>query len=124
MQDSTEANNISIIPTSSVDIIGASASCPHHKHTHHALKGDIAREKLPSWLNNYAGGGLQIDTFSGTGFPENIGDYKLVVHCGGCMLNRKGMLTKIGMAERAGVPMTNFGTAIAFMNGILDRVVY
>lgn len=92
--------------------------------THHALKGDIAREKLPSWLNNYAGGGLQIDTFSGTGFPENIGDYKLVVHCGGCMLNRKGMLTKIGMAERAGVPMTNFGTAIAFMNGILDRVVY
>ncbi|MGI5896117.1 MAG: [FeFe] hydrogenase H-cluster maturation GTPase HydF [Oscillospiraceae bacterium] len=92
--------------------------------THHALKGDIAREKLPSWLNNYAGGGLQIDAFSGTGFPENIGDYKLVIHCGGCMLNRKGMLTKIGMAERAGVPMTNFGTAIAFMNGILDRVVY
>ena len=51
-------------------------------------------------------------------------DYKLIVHCGGCMLNRKGMLSKTVMAQAQGVPITNFGTAIAFMNGILERVVY
>lgn len=92
--------------------------------THHALKGDIAREKLPALLQKYTGGGLIIDVFSGTGFPKNMEDYKLIVHCGGCMLNRKGMLSKTVMAQAQDVPITNFGTAIAFMNGILERVVY
>lgn len=92
--------------------------------THHALKGDIAREKLPKLLRSNVDEALIIDVFSGTGFPENMKDYQLVIHCGGCMLNRKGMLTKTAMAADAGVPITNFGTAIAYLNGILDRVVY
>ncbi len=92
--------------------------------THHALKGDIAREKLPALLRKRVGEGLTVDVFSGTGFPKNIKNYKLVIHCGGCMLNRKGMLTKTAMAVQAGVPITNFGTAIAYLNGILERVVY
>lgn len=92
--------------------------------THHALKGDIAREKLPNWLRQRVGEGLTIDVFSGTGFPDNIESYKLIVHCGGCMLGRKGMLAKTAMAVKVEVPITNFGTAIAYLNGILDRVVY
>ena len=90
--------------------------------THHAQKGDIARDKLPRWLNEYVGGELDFTTSSGHGFPDDIGSYKLIVHCGGCMINRKNMLSKIARAEEAGVPITNFGVAIAFLNGILDRV--
>ena len=92
--------------------------------THHALKGDIAREKLPALLRKRIGEGLTVDIFSGTGFPQNIENYQLIIHCGGCMLNRKGMLTKIAMAEQSGIPITNFGTALAYLNGILERVVY
>ncbi len=92
--------------------------------THHALKGDIAREKLPNWLRQRVGEDLEIDVFSGAGLPENIGNYKLIIHCGGCMLGRKGMLTKTAAAVKSGVPITNFGTAIAYLNGILERVVY
>ena len=92
--------------------------------THHALKGDIAREKLPNWLSKYAGGALAFDNCAGHGFPDNLTDYKLVVHCGGCMVNRKNMLSKIGYAKEAGVPITNFGVAIAFLNGMLERVTW
>lgn len=90
--------------------------------THHALKGDIAREKLPKWLEDYVGGALEFSTSSGPGFPADIGQYKLIVHCGGCMVNRRNMLSKIEKACAANVPITNFGVAIAFLNGILDRV--
>lgn len=92
--------------------------------THHAMKGDIAREKLPNALKKYVGGELQIDVFSGPGLPENLNDYKLAVHCGGCMLGRKAMLTRHGLAEQKGVPMTNFGVALAFLGGMLERVTY
>lgn len=92
--------------------------------THHAMKGDIAREKLPGWLNRYAGGGLVIENTAGHGFPEDIEDYRLIIHCGGCMINRSNMLSKIEHARSAGVPITNFGVAIAFLNGMLSRVVY
>lgn len=92
--------------------------------THHAQKGDIAREKLPNWLRQRVGEDLTVDVFSGSGFPDNIGDYQLIVHCGGCMLGRKEMLYKTAAASKAEVPITNFGTAIAYLNGILDRVVY
>ncbi len=92
--------------------------------THHAMKGDIAREKLPGWLNRYAGGGLVIENTAGHGFPEDIEDYRLIIHCGGCMINRSNMLSKIEHAKSAGVPITNFGVAIAFLNGMLSRVVY
>jgi len=92
--------------------------------THHAMKGDIAREKLPNWLDQYTGGALRYTNSTGHGFPDDIGDYKLIVHCGACMVNRKNMLSKISKAKEAGVPITNFGTAIAFLNAMLDRVTY
>ncbi len=92
--------------------------------THHALEGDIARQKLPAMLEKYVGGAVGFDVFSGPGFPENILDYKLVLQCGGCMINRKNMLTKLSDAQRYGVPITNFGIAIAFMNHMLERIVF
>lgn len=92
--------------------------------THHALRGDIAREKLPRWLDEYAGGPLQYTNSTGHGFPDDVGEYKLIVHCGACMVNRKNMLSKMDRAKEAGVPITNFGTAIAFLNSMLDRVTY
>lgn len=92
--------------------------------THHSLPDDIARGKLPKLLQKYVGGELNIDFFAGQGFPTNISDYKLILHCGGCMLNRKNMLSKISDAESFGVPITNFGMAIAYMNGIFERIEF
>ncbi len=91
--------------------------------THHAQKGDIAREKLPNWLEQYVGGKLEFSHSAGHGFPEDIASYKLILHCGGCMVNRKNMLSKIDKAKEKGVPITNFGVAIAFLHNMLDRVV-
>lgn len=90
--------------------------------THHPLQGDIGREKLPVWLNNAAGGELNITVKAGIDFPEDVKDYKLIVHCGACMLNRKQVLSRISKAYHSGVPITNYGLAIAHMNGILKRV--
>ena len=90
--------------------------------THHALKGDIAREKLPSWLQEKVGEGLIVDICSGKDFPENLSTYKLIIHCGSCTFNRKQLMSRLIKAEEAGVPITNFGTAIAHLNGILKRV--
>jgi hypothetical protein len=92
--------------------------------SHHALKDDIAREKLPRFLRKYTGKELQIDIISGQNIIADISQYKLAIHCGGCMVNRKAMLAKQDLFEQNGVPMSNFGVAIAFMNGILDRVCY
>lgn len=90
--------------------------------THHALKGDIAREKLPKWIKDKYGDVI-VENFSGKDFPEDLYKYKLVVHCGGCMLNRAEVLSRIHRCESNKVPITNFGTAIAELNGILDRVI-
>lgn len=92
--------------------------------THHALKGDIARQKIPSLLDKRVGGSVQVDVVSGPNFPDNLGDYKLIIQCGGCMINRANMLSRIGAARAAEVPITNFGTALAYLAGILDRTVY
>lgn len=92
--------------------------------THHPLAGDIARQKLPGWLEKYVGGPLQINVFSGPGFPPDIRDYRLILHCGGCMLNRKNLLSKISEAQKYHVPITNFGIAIAHMNQMLDRICW
>lgn len=92
--------------------------------THHAMKGDIAREKLPGWLNEYVGGELIVENTAGHGFPDNLEEYKLIVHCGGCMINRKNMLSRVEYARSKGVAITNFGVAIAFLNGMLSRVSY
>ena len=92
--------------------------------THHALEGDIARQKLPKLLEKFLGGPVEFTVFSGPGFPENIRDYKLILHCGGCMINRKNMLSKLSEAQQYGVPVTNFGIAIAYMNGMMDRICW
>lgn len=92
--------------------------------SHHPLDGDIAREKIPRWLKLYTGKELQIVNYSGQIIPEKLQGYKLAIHCGGCMVNRKSMLYKQKQFADAGVPLTNFGAAIAYMNGILNRVTY
>ncbi|GFR34605.1 [FeFe] hydrogenase H-cluster maturation GTPase HydF [Thermobrachium celere] len=90
--------------------------------THHPLQGDIGREKLPNWLRQRTGADLDITVNAGVDFPEDLTKYKLIIHCGACMFNRKQMMTRIIRARDQNVPITNYGVAIAYMNGILDRV--
>ena len=91
--------------------------------THHRQCDDIGTVKIPRWLHSKTGKDISIETSSGTGFPEDLTPYALVIHCGGCMLNEREMQSRIGRAVRQNVPVTNYGTAIAYMNGILKRSV-
>lgn len=91
--------------------------------THHRQCGDIGTVKLPNWLAQRTGKNLVIETSSGADFPENLEDYKLIIHCGGCMLSSREMIYRMKCAEDAGIPFTNYGIAIAFMKGILDRTI-
>lgn len=90
--------------------------------THAPLDEDIGREKLPRWLRAKVGDSLTVDVTTGQDFPKNLRDYALVLHCGGCMFTRKQLMSRIIEAREAGVPITNYGVAIAQLNGILDRV--
>ncbi|EOD00547.1 [FeFe] hydrogenase H-cluster maturation GTPase HydF [Caldisalinibacter kiritimatiensis] len=90
--------------------------------THHPLEGDIGREKLPNWLRERTKANLDITVNAGADFPEDLSKYNLIIHCGACMFNRKQMMTRIIRAQSYNVPITNYGVAIAYMNGILDRV--
>lgn len=92
--------------------------------SHHAMDDDIARIKIPNLLRKYTGKNLIIDNISGQNIDINIKDYKLAIHCGGCMINRKAMLKKQRYFEDAGIPMTNFGVCIAYINGMLKRICY
>ncbi len=89
--------------------------------THHRQCDDIGTVKLPKWINNHTEKKIEFEFTSGTEFPLDLSDYKLIIHCGGCMLNEKEMKFRIKCAADAGVPMTNYGTAIAHLNGILKR---
>lgn len=89
--------------------------------THHRQCGDIGTEKLPKWLQTYTGRNLQLTFASGKDFSEHLTDYALVIHCGGCMLTEREVRSRMEQAVSAGVPVTNYGTAIAQMNGILER---
>lgn len=89
--------------------------------THHRQCEDIGTIKLPRWLADYTGKELRLDFSSGHGYPDNLADYDLVIHCGGCMLGDAEMQSRMKAALRQGVPFTNYGTAIAKMNGILER---
>lgn len=91
--------------------------------THHQLEDDIGREKLPKWLRKKVGPGLTVDVASGPSLPDNIGEYALILHCGGCMFTRRQLMSRLIQADAEGVPVTNYGTAIAALNGILERVV-
>ena len=90
--------------------------------THAPLNEDIGREKLPRWLRKKAGETLATDICAGPDFPKNLRDYALILHCGGCMFTRKQLMSRIIEAQEANVPITNYGVAIAQLNGILDRV--
>lgn len=89
--------------------------------THHRQCEDIGTVKLPKWIRKYSGKELQFETSSGNSFPQDITEYRLIVHCGGCMLNEREMQSRRELADSAGVPFTNYGTVIAYLNGILKR---
>ncbi len=89
--------------------------------THHRQCGDIGTEKIPAWLREFTGSELVVETASGTGFPEDLTDYALVVHCGGCMLNEREVTRRVKEATAQGVAITNYGTLIAHVHGILKR---
>lgn len=89
--------------------------------THHRQCGDIGAVKLPRWLKTYNGADISVELSSGTGFPEDLGGFSLVLHCGGCMLSEREMLYRMKCAQDQGIPFTNYGVAIACMNGILPR---
>jgi [FeFe] hydrogenase H-cluster maturation GTPase HydF len=91
--------------------------------THHAIGDDIGRVKIPRWLTQYVGGKLHFEHYAGHDFPENISEYNLIIHCGACMTNRREILTRIVKAKAAGVPITNYGLAIAYSLGIFDRAL-
>lgn len=98
------------------DTVLISEGCTHHRQCQ-----DIGTVKLPKWLKEYTGRDLIIKTSSGTEFPEELSDYSLIIHCGGCMLNEREMKYRMQCAIDTGIPFTNYGTAIAQMHGILKR---
>ena len=89
--------------------------------THHRQCDDIGTVKLPRWLKEYTKKDLVVETTSGREFPDELSSYRLIIHCGGCMLNEREMEYRRKCAADAGIPFTNYGTAIAFMKGILKR---
>ena len=90
--------------------------------THAPLDEDIGRVKIPNMLRKRIGEGLTIDVTAGNDFPEDSAAYDLIIQCGGCMLNRRAVMSRIHKAKAAGIPMTNYGITIAWLKGILDRI--
>ena len=91
--------------------------------THHPIADDIGRVKIPHWLQQHVGGKLQIQTTQGHDFPQDLGGYHLVVHCGACMWNRREVLTRMLRCRQAGVPISNYGMTIAYTLGIFERAL-
>ena len=88
-----------------------------HNHTHE----DIGRVKIPALMRKYTGKDLQFEHYSGYDFPDDLNEYDMVVHCGACMITRKALQYRMKRCTDAGVPMTNYGVLLAYLNGILDR---
>jgi [FeFe] hydrogenase H-cluster maturation GTPase HydF len=91
--------------------------------THHRQADDLGTVKIPRWLRQKVGGELDLHWSTGFNFPSDLGNYKLIIHCAGCMLNRREMLYRIGQATRAGLPIVNYGVLIAYLHGILPRAL-
>ena len=91
--------------------------------THHRQCGDIGSEKLPKWIYKYTGKNIKFVFTSGNNFPEDLSSYRLIIHCGACMLNEKQMQERICRVKEQNIPMTNYGIAIAYLNGILKRSI-
>ncbi len=100
------------------DTILISEGCTHHRQCN-----DIGTVKMPNWINSFTQKQLNYEFTSGKEFPDNLSKYSLIVHCGGCMLNSKEMLSRIETAKKEGVPIVNYGIAIAHMHGILARSI-
>ena len=97
-------------------LVSISEGCSHHRQC-----GDIGTVKLPKMLTKRTGKTFDINTSSGNDFPDDLSEYKLIIHCGGCMLSSREMVYRMKCAQDAEVPFTNYGVAIAYMNGILKR---
>ncbi|NQT09713.1 MAG: [FeFe] hydrogenase H-cluster maturation GTPase HydF [Desulfobacteraceae bacterium] len=91
--------------------------------THHPIGDDIGREKIPGWIKKRLGFDIDFDISSGRDYPQELEKYKLIIHCGACTLNRREMLTRIYKAKSQGVPITNYGVAIAHLHGRLERAL-
>ncbi|OPY03326.1 MAG: tRNA modification GTPase MnmE [Syntrophorhabdus sp. PtaB.Bin047] len=91
--------------------------------THHRVEDDIGTVKIPRWLNQLVGGPLDYTWVSGPELPGDLSGYKLIIHCGACMINRKEMLHRLMVAKHAGVPIVNYGVLIAYVMGILERTL-
>ncbi len=91
--------------------------------THHALADDIGRVKIPRWIRQYTGKDLHFETAAGTGFDHNLSEYKLVLQCGGCTITRQAYNNRIEAAVLQNVPITNYGVAISYVQGVLNRVI-
>lgn len=100
------------------DTVLISEGCTHHRQC-----DDIGTVKLPRWLKEHTGKDLQFQFSSGTSFPEELSQYQLIVHCGGCMLNEREMQYRQKCAADQNIPFTNYGIAIAYMQGILQRSI-
>ena len=100
------------------DTILISEGCTHHRQC-----DDIGTVKLPRWVREYTGKDIDFEFTSGTEFPLKLNHYKMIIHCGGCMLNEREMKYRLKCAGDASVPITNYGTAIAYMKGILERSI-
>ncbi len=91
--------------------------------THHVQPEDIGRSKIPTWLMDYTGKDLHYEVTAGGDFPADLSRYKLVISCGGCMVNRREILARIAKAKSQNVPITNYGILMAYLSGILQRIV-
>lgn len=91
--------------------------------THHRQPDDIGKVQIPRWLRQWVGGELEFTWSAGMDFPEDLETYQLVVHCGGCMINRQEMQSRLARAGAAGVPMVNYGVLLAAVHGLLERAV-
>lgn len=100
------------------DTVLISEGCTHHRQCE-----DIGTVKLPNWIKKYTGRSINFEFTSGTEFPAVLNNYKLIIHCGGCTLNEREMKYRLRCAEDTEVPITNYGTAIAYMKGILERSI-
>lgn len=91
--------------------------------THHRQCDDIGTVKIPRWLSAHTGKKLYFEAMNGTGYPNDLSEYAMIIHCGGCMLNRKEMKYRIAAAKAQGIPIVNYGVLIAYMKGILERSI-
>ena len=100
------------------DTILISEGCTHHRQCE-----DIGTVKIPAWVKKYTGKDVNFEFTSGGTFPEDLSKYKMIIHCGACTLNEREMKYRISSADEQNIPITNYGIAIAYMNGILKRSV-